>query len=135
MYANECAYLPGTLSAASPVSVSSGAVFDLAGAHQTIASLSDGVGGGGTVTNSGSAATLVLATSGSASFSGAIRNGAGTVALIMDGTGTQVLSGSSNYSGGTTIQSGVLGIAHDYNLGAASGPLAITGGTLQVTRA
>ena len=51
----------------------------------------------------------------------------------MNGTGTQVLSGSNTYSGGTTIQSGVLSISQDYNLGAVSGPLAITGGTLQST--
>ena len=59
------------------MTVASGAVFDLAGTHQTIASLSDGVGGGGTVTNSVSgAATLVLApTGGSTTFSGVIKDG------------------------------------------------------------
>ena len=78
--------------------------------------------------------TLTLApTSGSTTFSGAINDGAGTVALVMSGTGTQVLAGSSNYSGGTTLQNGVLSVSHDYNLGAATGALTLTGGTLQAT--
>ena len=51
----------------------------------------------------------------------------------MAGTGTQVLSGSSNYSGGTTIQSGVLSVSQDYNLGTPTGPLMLTGGTFQAS--
>ncbi len=72
-----------------------------------------------------------MAPTGSSSFSGVIQNGAGTVSLLLAGSGTQILAGSNTYSGGTTIQSGVLSISNDYNLGASTGPLAIAGGTLQ----
>ena len=43
----------GTLPATTPVELNGGATFDLAGNNQTVASLSDGTAGGGTVTNSG----------------------------------------------------------------------------------
>ena len=119
LYNQGYAQLQGNVPAASAVTLSSGATFDLMGSFQPIGSLSDGVGGG-TVTNSTSgAAVLALGTTGTAAFSGVINDGlaGGTVAVEMDGTGIQTLSGSNNYSGGTTINSGVLSISNDYNLG------------------
>ena len=47
--------------------------------------------------------------------------------------GTQVLAGTSNYSGGTTINGGVLSVSQDYNLGATSGALTLSGGTFQAS--
>ena len=47
--------VPGSYSPASALQVAVGGVFDISGLPQTIASLADGVGGGGIVTNNGAA--------------------------------------------------------------------------------
>ena len=114
----------GDLSSSTSVQVASSAVFDLAGVPQTVASLSNLNGSGGTVTNSvAGPTTLTLApTGGSTTFSGVIQNGTGTVALVMSGSGTQVLAGNNTYSGGTTVQSGVLSVSNDYNLAPPPAP-------------
>ena len=103
---------------------------------QTVASLSDlGTSPGGIVTTSvGGLATLIVSpTGGSTTFSGTIQDGSGQVALVMSGNGTQVLTGNSNYSGGTTVQSGLLSVSNDYNLGSPIGALTLTGGTFQAS--
>ena len=108
------------------------------GGTQTIASLSDGGSSGGKVVGSATgASTLTLAPSAGSTttYSGSMYSSAGTLALVLNGPGTQILAGSNTYAGGTTIQNGVLGISNDYNLGASSGTLSITGGTLQSTGA
>ena len=74
--------------------MASGANLDLAGFAQTIASLSDGAGGGGQVTNSAAgAAVLTLSPigGGTSIFSGQIVNGTGGISLVMNGNGTQIL--------------------------------------------
>ncbi|HVV27515.1 MAG TPA: autotransporter-associated beta strand repeat-containing protein [Rhizomicrobium sp.] len=62
---------------------------------------------------------------------------AGTVSgsgqLVQAGSGTLILTAANSYSGGTSVEDGVLQIASDDNLGAASGPLHIGGATLSVT--
>ena len=113
------------LPAATPLSVASGATFDLGGANQQVASLSDYAPGlGGTVQNSNSAAYSVLTlsnTGGSSTFSGVIAGGGtlGSMGLVVAGSGVQVLAGSNTYVGGTTISSGTLQIGD----GGASGSL------------
>jgi outer membrane autotransporter protein len=57
----------------------------------------------------------------------------GTGALTKNGAGTLVLSGANDYSGGTSIEEGVLSIEADGNLGGALADLTIDGGTLQTT--
>ena len=47
-------------------------------------------------------------------------------------TGTLLLSGANTYSGGTTLQGGVLRLGHAAALGAATGNLAVDGGTLDL---
>ena len=79
----------------SPIVVAAGATLDLAGDNSTLGELS----GGGTVTNSGAAATLFLQ---AANFSGAISG-----ALSLEGGGAVFLSGNNTYTGTTTINSGV----------------------------
>lgn len=56
--------------------------------------------------------------------------------IIKSGTGTLILDISNNantYSGGTIIEAGVLSISGDGALGAASGTVSLTGGTLRTT--
>jgi outer membrane autotransporter protein len=61
-------------------------------------------------------------------FSGAIIN---TGSLTKTGAGTLTLSGVNTYTGGTAINGGTLAIGADVNLGAASGGVSFSGGTLQ----
>jgi fibronectin-binding autotransporter adhesin len=82
----------------------------------------------------GTAAFVVGVSGGSGSFSGAIQDGAGYIAVTKTGPGTQVFSGvNNNYSGGTTLAGGTLSISADSSLGSNTGPLAFTGGALQIT--
>jgi autotransporter-associated beta strand protein len=85
----------------------------------------------------GDAATTVRVGDGTAAGAGmtatiaSVLGGAG--GLVKDDLGTLVLEGSNSYSGGTTIKGGILQIASDANLGAASGGLALEGATLHLT--
>lgn len=63
-------------------------------------------------------------------FSGTI-SGGGAVHQI--GSGTTVLSGINGYAGGTSILGGTLQVSADANLGAATGGLTFSGGTLRTT--
>jgi outer membrane autotransporter protein len=60
---------------------------------------------------------------------GGVISGSGAFAQI--GPGTTILTAANTYAGGTAINAGVLAVAADANLGAASGGLAFGGGTLQ----
>jgi autotransporter-associated beta strand protein len=79
----------------------------------------------GNVTNNG---TFVINRADTFTFGGVI-SGSGAFAQI--GPGTTILAAANTYSGGTAINAGVLAVAADANLGAASGGLAFGGGTLQ----
>ncbi|MBB4633682.1 autotransporter-associated beta strand repeat-containing protein [Sphingosinicella soli] len=63
-------------------------------------------------------------------FNGVI---SGSGAVTQDGAGTTTLAGINSYTGGTTINAGILKVSADANLGAASGALTFDGGTLQTT--
>ena len=102
------------LPTATALSIASGASLDLNTASQTVGSLADGTGGGGSITNSGAtASTLTLnPTSGSTGFSGAIGGGSSNnaIRLVKSGAGTQVLAGTNTYTGTTTVSAGVLAV-------------------------
>jgi autotransporter-associated beta strand protein len=52
------------------------------------------------------------------------------LALTKTGTGTMTLTGTNSYTGGTTLQQGILNLGNAGALGTA-GTLSFTGGTLQ----
>jgi autotransporter-associated beta strand protein len=79
----------------------------------------------GNVTNDG---TFAINRSDTFTFGGVI---SGTGAFAQIGLGTTTLTAANTYSGGTIINGGVLAVAADANLGAATGGLSFGGGTLQ----
>ncbi|MEO8352519.1 MAG: autotransporter-associated beta strand repeat-containing protein, partial [Chthoniobacteraceae bacterium] len=91
----------------------------------------------GVVTNNGAApSTLTVGLNdGTGTFDGLIDDGTSTVAIIKTGSGTQVFSQFSNtYSGGTTVNGGVLRGSTDLSFG--TGPIAInSGGTADFVNA
>jgi autotransporter-associated beta strand protein len=102
----------GQLPSTTALAVSFGAIFDLGGNSQTVASLADS-SGGGTITNSGAApATFTLNSSGNVTntFSGVIADTAATnsVSLVKNGTFTEILAGANTYRGTTTVNAGAL---------------------------
>jgi len=129
-------FTPNVLPAGTPLSLASGAVLDLNGVNQTVASLSDIGAGGGTVTNGAAGSPSVLTvgtTSGTATFSGVVRDGTSTVALVKTGASTEILAGASTYTGGTMINAGTLRVNGQTgsNSGTGSGAVAANaGGTL-----
>ena len=75
---------------------------DLNGVNQHVASLADGTGGGGGITNGGQAdSTLTLNGSGVTAFSGVISDGSSNkISLVLSGGGTQTLSGAIHIPAG-----------------------------------
>ncbi|MEI6646554.1 MAG: autotransporter-associated beta strand repeat-containing protein [bacterium] len=103
------------LPSATTLQIANGAKLDLYGTTQIIASLADGSGGGGSVTNSATSTPLTLtidngSSTASNTFSGAFNDigAAGAISLVKKGSGTQVLSGNNTYAGATTISAGTL---------------------------
>jgi len=58
---------------------------------------------------------------------------AGPGGLVKDGSGSLVLAGNNLYSGGTTVNDGILAVSGDMNLGDAAGSLTLNGGTFETT--
>ena len=105
--------------------VSVAGTLDLNGNSETI----NGLSGAGTVTN-GVAGTQTLTVGDndqSGTFSGKINAGIGDVAINKVGSGTVQLSGTCTYSGGLTINNGVLASA---NSGVGFGTITLNGGAL-----
>jgi len=57
----------------------------------------------------------------------------GTTQVFHLGSGLTALTAASTYTGGTTLNAGILSVVQDNNLGAATGTLTFNGGTLQTT--
>lgn len=96
------------LPATTDLTVAPAAKLDLNGASQTIGSLS----GAGSVTNSGAApVALTVGDSLNTTFSGNISDGSGGLSLTIAGPGELVLTGTNGYSGGTTVNGGMLVVA------------------------
>ena len=111
------------------VNVNASSTLDLNALSPTL----NGLNGAGIVDSlAGGAVTLTLGESGAyATFNGSIKNSAGTLALVKDGAGTQTLAGTNTYSGGTTINAGILQIGNGGTTGTASTGNVTNNGTLQ----
>jgi fibronectin-binding autotransporter adhesin len=112
----------GVLPATTAVQIAGGSALDLNGTTQTIASLADYGGSGGSVVNSAIAQPLILTvnpSSGSTTFSGTIGDSgaANAISLVKSGAGVQVLSGANTYHGITYINAGTLNIQNNTALG------------------
>ena len=129
----------GTFGATSgPLTVNAG-LFDLCGMSRGVGNL---VGSGGTIGNNGSGTTILSVGNGNGtggSYAGVIADhttGSGTLALIKTGSGTITLSAASTFTGGTTINGGVLRLnaaGLTYDAGALSGTINVNpGATLDV---
>ena len=121
--------LPG----ATNLQIGTGAVVDLGGINQQVASLADyQAGNHGTILNSSTSGLSVLALNPSAgvtaTFSGQILGGGslGTINLAMIGAGTQILAGSNTYTGSTAITTGTLQLGN----GGTTGSLWASSGIL-----
>ena len=92
-------------------------ILDMNGKNETIAGLAGGAPTGtgaryGSVTNKGAVdSALTLNVTGTQSFGGVISDGAtNKLSLVKSGLGTQTLSGASGYTGGTTVNDGILNV-------------------------
>ncbi|WP_022727566.1 autotransporter-associated beta strand repeat-containing protein [Fodinicurvata sediminis] len=74
--------------------------------------------------------TLLFNQDSDGSYSHAI-SGSGTV--VKAGEGKLTLGAVNSYTGGTTIERGILSVSDDSNLGDVTGDLTLSGGTLEVT--
>jgi autotransporter-associated beta strand protein len=123
---------------AAPVTVNGG-TFDMDGKSETIGSLM-AAASGGTVTNSGSATSVLTVggndgATGGGTYAGAITDNAsngGALSVVMDGSAALTLSGASSYSGSTTINNGTVIVSNTGSLGTASSVVNLNGGTLEV---
>ncbi len=88
------------------VAIDADATLDLNGQSITL----NGLSGSGTVTTSGTGRSDLTLGAGdsSSTFDGVVEDGSGTVGLVKTGSGTLELKGANTYTGGTTLQEGVV---------------------------
>ena len=92
------------------VSIAAASFLDINGKNTTL----NGLSGSGTLTSSAAGAVTLTggANDQTSTFGGVIQNGAGTLALVKTGTGTLTLSGNNTFTGGVTINAGVIQIGN-----------------------
>ncbi len=83
------------------------------------------------VNGSGSPDTLAAASGTTATYSGILSDTGVLVVGDSTNVGTVVLTGANTYSGGTSLNGGILAVSGDGNLG--TGPLSFNGGTLEAS--
>ena len=110
--------------------VGGSATFDLGGTNQTVASLADYAGGGGTVSDhAAGSSVLTIAGGATTQFSGVLADGpgGGVLNLTHSGTGALALTGDNTYSGTTTVTNGSLLVNGTH---VDAGQYLVSGGTL-----
>jgi autotransporter-associated beta strand protein len=120
--------LTGTGSIASSVALTgTGATFDMSSGtiNQTIRDLS-GIAGSTVLLGNN---TLTVGTANSTSFAGVIDGSGGTGGLIKQGSGVLTLTGANTYTGGTTINGGLVNFSALNNFG--TGAVTLNGGGVQ----
>lgn len=115
------------LAVASAVDLAAGTVLSLEAVQQTVAGLT---GDAASSVEIGPISRLTVAEQGTTSYPGTISGAAGQFAMA--GPGTLTLSGSNTFGGGTTVSGGRLVAGSAAALGSTTGPLAVTGGTLDL---
>jgi subtilase-type serine protease len=105
--------IANALSASTPVTVASGAAFDLNNFNQTIGSLA----GAGNV-SLGTATLTAGGNNSDTTFSGVMSGGGG---FTKTGTGTMILSGANTFTGTTTISAGTLQLGNGGTSGSVAG--------------
>ncbi|MGO9110647.1 MAG: autotransporter-associated beta strand repeat-containing protein [Thermoguttaceae bacterium] len=108
----------------------SAGTLDVHGYNLNVGALS----GGETIDNLSGSGSLTVGNGGATStFSGTIQNTAGQLSVTKTGTGTLVLAANNGYTGGTTIDQGILETGSNLALGSSMAPLGVAaGGTLDV---
>jgi fibronectin-binding autotransporter adhesin len=91
-------------------------------------------GAAGTVLDNTTAtpATVTFNNSAADTFSGVVQNsGGGAISIVKNGNGTLTLGSTNTYTGGTTINAGVLKVNDDTGLGGVGGAVTISAATLE----
>ncbi|MGC3992464.1 MAG: autotransporter-associated beta strand repeat-containing protein [Chthoniobacteraceae bacterium] len=103
-------------------------------AANTLVFSTGGITGAATTGNTFSL-TLGGANAGTNTISSVIGDGTGggNLALVKNDAGLWVLSGTNTFTGGDTLNSGILSINADANLGASTSAVTLNGGTLRTT--
>jgi len=107
------------------VTINNGGVFNLNGQSETVSGLAATSSGAAVQLGAG---TLTIGGTGSSSFAGAI---SGTGTLVKSGAGQLALSGASSYSGGTSLQNGIITAGSNTALGTGTVTIA-SGGNLEL---
>ena len=128
----------GALNSGAPNTVSfgsSGGTLNLNGLSVSVGGLNSAISAAtveGAAVSYNQPVTLTINGIGNYTFGGAITNGgAGALSLVKSGSGTQILSGANSYSGGATINAGVLQFNADADLPGGTATTTVNiGGTI-----
>jgi autotransporter-associated beta strand protein len=95
------------------VNMGTNTTLDLNGLSPILNGLNASFGSATVDSLSGGAVTLTLGESGAyATYYGSIKNTSGSLALVKDGAGNQTLAGTNTYTGGTTINAGLVRVGN-----------------------
>ena len=103
---------------------------DLNGQNPTIGSLAGGASG--TIVSSTGPGTLAVNTAATTAYNGLLADGGGQLGMVKQGAGSLTLGGVNTYSGGTTVNGGVLQLNNATALGSPAAGSTVNAGTLDL---